>query len=181
MSAGLMLVHMMSRWPMDNDKNDDALDPFTTTVSSVSTGDKLSDGETQNMLNSFTNGLINMVGTEQILMIGLMFALTIKYFWFENYDSRININSDYSAQSFKNSELISKEDSEISSNISESCSNTTSTTPSSTRPTTPTTLTSDESDNLSQHTVKSSIVENSILNENSDTESVLGQCRHKCK
>ena len=189
MSAGLMLVHMLSRWPLVNDENDGGvLNSFKTSSAVSSASDKLADDE---RINSFATGLMNAVGTEQILMIGLMFALTIKYFWFENLDihSRLSpndihdSNSSYasSKSSYKNSEL--KEDSsETSSNISESCSNTTSTTPSSTRPTTPITIsTGDESDNSSQHTTKSNNTTNSSTTENSDTESVLGQCRHKCK
>ena len=206
MSAGLMMVHMLSRWPLVNDENDGGvLDSFKSSSAVSSASDKLADDE---VFNSFTTGLMNAVGTEQILMIGLMFALTIKYFWFENLDihSRLSSSSSNnihnsngssfatskdveelkSSSSYKNSELKEDCSSETSSNLSESCSNTTSTTPSSTRPTTPTTISStgDESDNSLQHSTNKSngcSTTNSSTTENSDTESVLGQCRHKCK
>ncbi|XP_075587890.1 HMG coenzyme A reductase isoform X2 [Dermatophagoides farinae] len=204
MSAGLMMVHMLSRWPLVNDENDGGvLDSFKSSSAVSSASDKLADDE---VFNSFTTGLMNAVGTEQILMIGLMFALTIKYFWFENLDihSRLSSSSSNnihnsngssfatskdveelkSSSSYKNSELKEDCSSETSSNLSESCSNTTSTTPSSTRPTTPTTISStgDESDNSLQHSTNKSngcSTTNSSTTENSDTESVLGQCRHK--
>lgn len=191
MSAALVLVHTFSRWPQTiDDSTENLMNSFKSSVSHIANDNVSLKSED----NSILTGIINAIGCEQVLMIGLMFAITIKYFWFENLDFHSkninNSNSDtanYSEpnsniQNFKNSQLLpTKEECETSSTISStSCSNTTSTTPSSTRPTTPATTTSDESDNSSrnENSMQSTLGE-SICTETSDTESVLGQCRHK--
>lgn len=186
MSAGLMLVHTLRRWPLTSDNVDQMdLDP------SNNINLDMSSSEQSNGLFSFLNHLTS-TGTDQILVIGFVCALTIKYIFFESKDVH-NVDVATSAtttvkygHSFENvnksddesKDMLTKDDNESTSGVSFSNS-TTSSTPSSSRPTTPTasSTTSDELDNsrMSKPATPSIM----ITTQDSDTESVIAEYRRK--
>jgi hypothetical protein len=134
-------------------------------------------------------------GTEQILVIGFVCVLTIKYIFFENKDSldmaqntkyskafRSGNEPDEHLRDSKDKEMLIKDDNDSTSGVSETYSHTSSSTPSSTRPTTPTTTSSsttgddlDNSSRLDKPTTPSIL----ITTQDSDTESVIAEYRRK--
>lgn len=184
MSAGLMMVHALSRWPCVADENGDiTLDSFKS-ASGMSNSDSVGSGDQSNgVFGPMTSRFLTSTGTEQILMIGLVCALAIKYIFFENKDiynidiARNNVTySKYNLESRSmddnNKRLMNKDDSST-----DSCSNTTSTTPSSTRPTTPTTSTT--SDELESSRASKPATPSILITQDSDTESVIAEYRRK--
>lgn len=180
MSAGLMLVHTLRRWPLNDGNEGLNLDPSSPSGLGSMNPDMPSSSDQSNGLFSSLNFMTN-TGTEQILVIGFVCVLTIKYIFFESkdmYNMEMSRNSKYSStydhKETNKSLDNSKDDGESTSGVSES--NTTSCTPSSTRPTTPTTssVNGDELDNSSRldKPATPSIL---ITTQDSDTESVIAE------
>lgn len=86
MSAGLMLVHTLSRWPIGDENSND----FDEDNSIEST---LNSAKINNFAHKEPNSLVLFfvkifdVGYEQLLMLGLVCALAIRYIFFENRDN----------------------------------------------------------------------------------------------
>lgn len=190
MSAGLVLVHTLRRWPSMTDGPEGMnLDPSGASGLGGLNSDMSSAGQSNGLLGSLMNG----TGTEQILVIGFVCVLAIKYIFFENKDvhnldmTRTNVqysrtfSTDNSAEQLVEvKDLMSKDDNESTSGVSESCSNTTSSTPSSTRPTTPTaSLTTSEELDATPRMVKPATPSILITTQDSDTESVIAEYNRK--
>ncbi|CAG2104702.1 unnamed protein product, partial [Medioppia subpectinata] len=78
MSAALMLVHTLSRWPIGAETDSSSLD----STFQHSDHDFLMDREPTFLETLFKKYLT--VCSEQVVMIGLVFALAVKYIFFEN-------------------------------------------------------------------------------------------------
>lgn len=205
MSAGLMLVHTLRRWPLSADVTDEMGFGQASGAAGGQLGDSLDstiDPNSSSLLGSLTN-----TGTEQILVIGFVCVLAIKYIFFENINNEQVPNKQnqqqqqYSQRTFnekmtneesdtqvdaqmiegESKDLLAKDDSESTSGISESCSNTTSSSPSSTRPTTPTTSSSTNGDDIDNVPRMGKPATPSILitTQDSDTESVIAEYHRK--
>lgn len=204
MSAGLMLVHTLRRWPLSADVTDEMGFGQAGGAAGGQLGDNIDssmDHSSGSLLGSLTN-----TGTEQILVIGFVCVLAIKYIFFENINNeqvpnKQNQQQQYSQRTFsekmenkesdaqadaqmiegESKDLLAKDDSESTSGISESCSNTTSSSPSSTRPTTPTTSSSTNGDDIDNVPRMGKPATPSILitTQDSDTESVIAEYHRK--
>lgn len=164
------------------------LDPSGASGLGGLNSDMSSAGQSNGLLGSLMNG----TGTEQILVIGFVCVLAIKYIFFENKDvhnldmTRTNVqysrtfSTDNSAEQLAEvKDLMSKDDNDSTSGVSESFSQTTSSTPSSTRPTTPTaSLTTNDELDATPRMVKPATPSILITTQSdSDTESVMAEYR----
>ena len=191
MSAGLMLVHTLRRWPLTDVNDGTNLDASKQPVFKNINPAMSSPTDQSSGLFSSIN-FVTTTGTEQILVIGFVCVLTIKYIFFENKDmynmdmtqnskySRIFEDKESNQQLDSSKDLLVKDDNQSSSGVSESCSNSSPSTPSSTRPTTPTTssMNGDDMDNSSGHE-KPATPSILITTQDSDTESVIAEYRRK--
>ena len=172
MSAGLMLVHTFRRWPMA-----DGVDEI---VGDFPQKNSIPISETN---VSGTASLSSACGMEQILVLGFVLALTIKYIFFENKDSPMDyskssemfdfIDNEEKKKRVSSKDVDNKDDASTSSGVSE----TSSSTPSSTRPTTPTTAV--EADIEGNRFSKPETPSILITSQDSDTESVIAEYHRK--
>lgn len=203
MSVGLVLVHTLRKWPLSADVTDEMSFGQASGASAAQMGSNLDSTVDQNSSSLF--GSLTDTGTEQLLVIGFVCALAIKYIFFENINTeqvpkkQNQQQQQYSQRTFnetnaesdtqvdaqmiegESKDLLAKDDSESTSGISESCSNTTSSSPSSSRPTTPTTSSSTNGDDLDNVPRMGKPATPSILitTQDSDTESVIAEYHRK--
>lgn len=93
MSAGLMLVHTLRRWPLTAD---------VTGEMGFGQGTGGVGGSMDSTVEQASNGLVGSLtntATEQILVIGFVCVLAIKYIFFENINNDVPTNQQQQQQS----------------------------------------------------------------------------------
>ncbi|KAI1301191.1 3-hydroxy-3-methylglutaryl-coenzyme A reductase [Halotydeus destructor] len=83
MSAGLMLVHTLSRWQLEGSRG--------SLSESNSSSDATSNFYTQDNIDFYDSHIRKyfMFGYEQLVMVGLVFALAVKYIFFDSKDNEM--------------------------------------------------------------------------------------------